>query len=338
MHEGVRVSTPIDLSIIIINYRSAAFTKACLRSIYENNDALHLEIIVVDNASYDGCGAMIAAEFPEVVFIQSAHNLGFAGANNLGIAASHASHLLFLNPDTEVQGKAIDRLFASMKCLPDAGMAGARLLNSDSSVQTSSITAIPSILNQILGTEYLRQAFPKASLWGIKPLFENHQLPVPVDAISGACMMAKRDVVEQAHGFTTDYFMYSEDLDLCLKVKKAGWNVYYVPNAVVVHHGGRSSGSRSESNYAEIMIRRSMYQFMQAHRGRWYAWCFRLASTVAAACRVTLLTLLLPFAIVSRGAAVPRIWKKWAGILGWCIGIQTWTRQQRAVPQNSAAK
>ena len=88
-------------------------------------------------------------------------------------------------------------------------------------------------------------------------------------------MMGKREVIEQVHGFTTSYFMYAEDLDLCLKVKKAGWKVHYIPDAVIVHHGGRSSEWRPESHYAEIMIRKSMYHFMQVHRGRWYAWWFR---------------------------------------------------------------
>jgi len=331
--------TVTDISIIIVNYHSAAFTRACLKSIYENNEALSVEVIVIDNASYDGCGDMVRTHFSQATFIQSAHNLGFAGANNLGIQVSRGTHLLFLNPDTEIQGNAIEKLFRSLASIPGAGIVGARLLNSDLSVQTTSITAFPSILNQVLGAELLRQRFPTLDLWGIKALFEDLNTPVEVDAISGACMMGKREVIEQVHGFTTSYFMYAEDLDLCLKVKKAGWKVHYIPDAVIVHHGGRSSEWRPESHYAEIMIRKSMYHFMQVHRGRWYAWWFRVASTVAAACRVTLLTLMLPFAVVfSRGMAILRVWKKWAGILGWCVGIPTWTDRERPVPQNSIAE
>ena len=323
----------MDISIIIINYHSVTFTRACLKSIYENNDALRLEVIVIDNASYDGCGDMVRAEFPQVIFIQSARNLGFAGANNLGIQASHGTHLLFLNPDTEIQGKAIESLFRSLASMPGAGMAGALLLNSDLSVQTTSITAYPTIINQVLGTEYLRQRFPDAALWGIKPLFENRRTPVAVDAISGACMMAKREAIEQVRGFTADYFMYAEDLDLCLKVKKAGWKVYYVPDAVIVHHGGRSSDSRPESNYAGIMIRESMYHFMQVHRGRLYAWSFRAATALVAVCRLFLLTVLLPASMFSaRGHAVIPIWRKWAGILAWCAGTRIWAHRERSMP------
>ncbi|MGC4053262.1 MAG: glycosyltransferase family 2 protein [Paludibaculum sp.] len=324
---------PVQISVIIINYRSAAFTRACLRSIYAQGPAQSMEVIVIDNATYDGCGEMMSAEYPQATFIQSAQNLGFAGANNLGISVSHGAHLLFLNPDTEIQGDAIGRLFEALAAMPEAGMVGARLLNSDLSVQTSSVTAFPSILNQILGSEYLRQKFPSSSLWGMKPLFEEHSEPVVVDAISGACMLARREVVEQVQGFTTDYFMYAEDLDLCVKVAKAGWKVGYVPDAVIVHHGGQSSGARSESNYADLMIRDSMYQFMEVHRGPAYAWMYRAATILAAACRAALLSLLLPVAVLTpKRARVIRAWKKWIAIVGWGAGIQGWVKRERTGP------
>ena len=165
----------------------------------------------------------------------------------------------------------------------------------------------------------------------MRSLFEHHRTPVAVDAISGACMMARREVIEQVQGFTTDYFMYAEDLDLCLKVKNAGWNVYYVPDAVVVHHGGRSSDSRPESNYAAIMIRESMYQFMRAHRGPLYAWAFRLAITVVTVCRVFCIGVVLAAAsVLRRGSAFYRMWDKWTRILLWCVGLQMWTQRERS--------
>ena len=176
----------MDLSIIIINYHSAEYTKECLRSLFINNRSLKLQVIVVDNASNDGCGEMIRAEFPQVQFIASDKNLGFAGANNLGFSFSRGRYILYLNPDTVIQGDAIEKLHNSLLDLYDASMVGARLLNSDLSIQTTSITAFPSIWNQVLGTDYLRGKFPKASLWGMRPLFEDHHQPVLVDAISGA--------------------------------------------------------------------------------------------------------------------------------------------------------
>ena len=319
----------ISVSVVIVNYNSAAFTEGCLLSIVPNARESCTEIIVIDNASYDGCGEMIAAEFPDVIFVQSPRNLGFARANNLGVTLAHGRYILFLNPDTEIRSSAIEVLRTVLESLPDAGIVGGRLLNSDLSVQTTSITAFPSILNQILGTEALRRRFPKAQLWGMKPLFENCHEPALVDAISGACMMAKREVIESIQGFTTEYFMYAEDLDLCLKVKKAGWNAYYVPDAVIVHHGGQSSNSRSENDYAAIMIRESLFLFMQRHRGWYYACLFRVATAVVAIGRLVLLTLTLPVTSILSARRAFQAWGKWSRILGWCVGFQSWARRQR---------
>jgi GT2 family glycosyltransferase len=326
-----------DVSVIIVNYRSAAFTAACLSSIYRSS-AADCEVIVVDNASYDGCGEMMQAHFPQANFLQSARNLGFAGANNLGASVAHGDYLLYLNPDTEVGPEAIERLRDCLKSTPDAGLAGARLLNSDGSLQTTSVTAFPTIGNQVLGAEYLQRRFPAAKIWGMQALYSGGRTPSVVDAVSGACVMAKRTVIERVQGFTTDYFMYGEDLDLCLKVRQMA-KVYHVPEAVVVHHGGRSSDSRPESNYAAIMIRESMVQFMKISRGSGYALAYRAASGAAAACRMVMLTPLLFLAVRPFARRrVTRRWKKWAGILGWTLGLRTWTRrEQTARPTAHAA-
>jgi N-acetylglucosaminyl-diphospho-decaprenol L-rhamnosyltransferase len=327
---GPEAVTPMpELSIIIINYRSADFTRKCLQSIRANAREMALEIIVIDNASHDECGQIVRTEFPEVVFIQSEENLGFAGANNLGAARSQGRFLLFLNPDTEVQGTALQSLFHALESTPDAAMVGGRLLNSDLSVQTTSITAFPSIINQTFGAESLRRRFPKSALWGMRALFEDHAEPVSVDAISGACMMIRREVFAAVQGFTSEYFMYAEDLDLCLKVSQAGWKVRYVPDAVVVHHGGQSSSSRPESNYAAIMIRESMAQFMKRHNGLLHAATFRVVTGLNAIFRLLILAILSPLAIPAGKRQLFRNrLGKWVGILNWALGLQTWAKRE----------
>ena len=326
-----------EISIVIVNFRSANFTRKCLQSIDAGGARPAVEIFVVDNNSDDGCGQMIRREFRDVTFIQSGRNLGFAGANNLGAARAKGEFLLFLNPDTEIQGTAIQGLLRALRSDLDAAMAGAMLLNSDLSLQTTSITAFPSILNQILGTDSLRRRCPKASLWGMRPLFEKHVAPVAVDAISGACMLIRKSVFNAVRGFTPDYFMYAEDLDLCLKVHQAGWKVLYVPGATIVHHGGQSSSSRQESNYAAVMIRESMAKFMKIHRGRAYAMAFRGATGFSAAARLTLLCALAPVAFLRRrSAALRRGLSKWAGILGWSLGLQTWIERDKCATESSS--
>src|SRR3954454_23444725 len=140
----------MDVSIIIVNWKSKAYLRNCLRSIRAQATPLTTEILVIDNASADGCGAMLADEFPGVHYLESQENLGFALANNLAFAQSLGEKVLFLNPDTELRGSAIDNLSRALDTLPDAGMVGAKLFNSDGSVQTTCITALPSILNQTL--------------------------------------------------------------------------------------------------------------------------------------------------------------------------------------------
>ena len=321
----------MDLSIIIINWNSVAFTRRCLTSIYENAAGLSCEVIVVDNASYDGCEEMVKAEFPQVIFHQSDRNLGFAGANNLAFARSRGRNVLFLNPDTEIQGAALQNLVSSLESLPQAGMVGARLLNSDFSLQTTCVVALPSILNQALSSNYLRKTFPKWKIWGMQSLFAEGNTPVPVEAISGACMLGKREVLEQVGAFTSEYFMYSEDMDLCVKIAKAMWRIYYVPEARIVHHAAGSSALREESNFSSIMLRESLTRFLELHRGRLYASFYRLSTAFIAVCRLFLLAAGLLMAIHPRGYRfLSCAFSKWCAVLAWSVGLTPWVSEQKA--------
>jgi N-acetylglucosaminyl-diphospho-decaprenol L-rhamnosyltransferase len=331
------MNTP-NLSIIIINWRSQAFVRDCLTSIRANIGSLTHEILVVDNASFDGCEKMVRSEFPHVLFIQSKCNLGFAAANNLAFARSSGRNVLFLNPDTEVRGAAIQELVSALECLPDAGMVGARLLNSDGSLQTTCIAAIPVILNQTLNLRCLQRSFPRWKIWGMRALFENNTAPVPVEAISGACMLARREVIHRVGGFRTDYFMYAEDMDLCVTVAHAGWKIYYVPDAAIVHHAGGSSASREESNFSNIMLRQSVTHFFRLYRGPFYAILYRASLAVVAALRI--LALLISFPILIpwwsyRDASLAL--KKWRCIFLWSLGITQWPVRQSLMSKHDSS-
>jgi N-acetylglucosaminyl-diphospho-decaprenol L-rhamnosyltransferase len=320
---------PLALSIIIINWKSQAFVRQCLASICANADAISYEVLVVDNASYDGCEQMLKSEFPKVIFIQSGQNLGFAGANNLAFAVSRGRNVLFLNPDTEIQGTAIQRLISGLESIPGAGMVGAHLLNSDLSLQTTCITAIPSIFNQALDSDYLRKIFPKWRMWGMRTLFEENKEPVPVEAISGACMLARREVVERVGCFSTDYFMYAEDVDLCVKIAKAGWNIYHVPDAMIVHYAGGSSSSHEDSNFSNIMLRESLVRFFTIHRGPFYAVLYRASMVFVSTFRILLLAAVFPI-LICHGSRpfLPRSLSKWRSILVWSLGLTRWVNPQ----------
>jgi len=323
-----------DLSIIIVNYNSADFVLACLRSICKQKCAVAYEVIVVDNASSERCRERLSCDYPDVVFIQSRSNLGFGKANNLGALHSSGEVLLFLNPDTEVRGCAIELLNEHIQKLEKPGAVGCRLLNSDGSLQTSCVQALPTVLNQLLDAEALRRWFPRSSLWGMAALFKAGTAPAEVEAVSGACLMIQREVFDQVGGFSADYFMYGEDLDLCYKTQQAGFRNYYVPGSVIIHHGGGST-NRSVSNFSNVMMRESVYRLLLKSRGRLYSLCYRAGLSGAAVIRMALLLVIYPVWFArGNGGGWAAAFRKWFGILRWGLGLENWIRKydQAATP------
>ncbi len=315
----------IDISIVIVNWNSADYVMECLRSIYEHTSAVSCEVIVVDNASFDGCGDLLAHRYQEVIFIQSESNLGFARANNLGAENAGGDVLLFLNPDTEVRDRAIERLYVQLQSLNNPGVVGCRLLNSDESLQTSCVQSLPTLLNQMLDADVLRRLFPRSSLWGIEALYESGTTPAEVEAVSGACMMMRRSVFDAVGGFSSDYFMYAEDLDLCSRLRRAGFHNYYFPGAIIVHHGGGSS-QQTRSNFSNVMMRESVRRFLSKSSGSLYSECYRFALNGVATIRLALLMLLFP---VSKLKGRKDVWLsafgKWWSILRWSYGLERLT-------------
>ncbi len=296
----------MNLSIIIVNWKSKDYLRPCLTTVFAQTRDVEFEVIVIDSGSFDGCGEMLRERFPQVRFIQSEKNLGFAKANNLAARSARGDALLFLNPDTELPGPAIQTLLAALESLPDAGAVGATLLNTDGTVQTSCIQSFPTILNQVLDAEVLRRRFPHSRLWGMTALFATDGRPQPVAAVSGACVLVRRTAFEKVGGFSEEYFMYGEDLDLSHKLREAGLVNYLVPAAVVVHHGG-SSTAQAPSDFSVVMTRESVWRFLRKTRGRIYAAGYRVAMGMAACARLVLL--------VGRPAA-----RKWRAILKWSLG------------------
>ena len=308
----------IDLSIICVNWNSLDCLLECVASIYEHTRGISFEIIVVDNASPEGRVETINAQFPEVIIVRSETNVGFAGANNLGFRHSRGQHILLLNPDTKLMGAAINIMLEHLKALPDAGIVGCKLLNTDLSVSTSSIQTFPTIVNQLLNVESLRLTFPGCSLWNIAPLFEENLCPIKVDVIPGACMMLKRDVFERAGLLTEDYFMYAEDIDLNYKLRQLGLSSYYIGQAQIVHHGGRSSSRQKVSQWSTVMTYDAMMRFYRMSRGRMYAALYRAAMGFAATVRLTLLVMMFPF---GDRQGIRLAAAKWSTVLKWSLGV-----------------
>lgn len=326
------MQSSLDLSIIIVNWRSAEYTNQCVASILQHTSGLTYEIIVVDNASFDGCNKILQERVPRVIYRQNQRNMGFAVANNLGCESARGENLLFLNPDTMVMGKAIVYLYDALQRLPAAGAVGGRLLNGDGTLQTSCIQAFPTIVNQILASDFLVNRWPEAGIWGAAPLYRQNPEPDEVQVISGACLMVRREVFEKIGGFSDDYFMYAEDIDLCYKIQRAGWKNYYVPEAVVIHFGG-SSSKQANSDFSSVMMRESVWRFFRKTRGKFYGTGYRCAMLASALCRLSALGLFLPVQ-VRRGQWL--VWRsslrKWLAILSWSLWRAAWVKQHGARP------
>jgi GT2 family glycosyltransferase len=316
---------PVDVSIVIVNWNSVAYLKKCLVSVYANTTELQFEIIVVDNASYDGCDTMLQAEFPDVKFIQSTVNLGFAKANNLGASRATGRFLLFLNPDTSVVGDAVAELMCVFTSHPDAAVVGCRLLNADLSIQMSCVQAFPTILSEVLDNGYLREKFPNSSLWGTEALSSVGTGTAQVECVSGACLMIRQGVFAAVGGFSTVFFMYVEDRDLCFKTSQLGYKTYYVGGTTVIHYSGSSSQSRAENNFATVMRLESLLEFMRQRRGSLYAWMYRFSAGVSAVVKVAFLgTLVILRQRRVGNSDVLCAFRKWVRVLRWAVGLESW--------------
>jgi GT2 family glycosyltransferase len=311
----------MDLSIIIVNWKSADYLRACIESIYRETTGIDFEAIVVDNASGDDSERMVGEEFPQAQFIQCGENLGFARANNLGFGHATGDCVLFLNPDTELRRNVLAQMVKHLRADLIVGAVGARLLNTDGSLQASCVQALPTISNQVFDSELLRRCFPNWRGWGTQALFQKKLSPADVDAISGACFMVKRTVFERAGMFSEEYFMYSDDLDLSFKIRKQGYIIQYLNDCEVIHHGGKSSSKR-EDYFADLLQRESLAKFFEATRGRFYCYAYRGALALVSMVRLLLVVLLF---LVGKHhiqhMSSRLIIGKWWKILRWSIGV-----------------
>jgi GT2 family glycosyltransferase len=313
----------VNLSIIFVNWNSVDFLRECIASIVANTRKTSFEIIVVDNASTQAGVESLRDDFPTVAIIKSERNLGFAAANNLGFDHASGEYVLFLNPDTLLVGPTIDLLMEAIRELPHAGIVGCKMLNTDLSVQITSIQKFPTILNQLFNSEYLHLWWPGCPLWDIAPLFSDRASLVKVDVVPGACMLLQSRVFAEVGMFSEDYFMYAEDLDLNFKLRKAGYTNYYIGAATIIHHGGRSSSRQKVSHWATRMKFQAMTRYYRKNRGRSYEIAYRTMMSCAAMGRLTILGLMYPFG--------DRIWdkqalgnalEKWKIVLQCAVGRQ----------------
>jgi hypothetical protein len=304
-----------SLSFILVNWNCLAFTEQCIAAIYDTVTDVDYEVIVVDNASGDRPCQSLADRFPSVRLILSQENLGFGGANNLAARVASGQFLFFLNPDTILLQDGAKRAYQILESRPDAGIVGCRFLNSDGSLQLSSVQAFPSVSNQLLANRRLQQWWP--STQGKAALYVKTSNAVSaVDVVSGAGLLIRKQIFDDVGGFSKEYFMYAEEVDLCYKVHRAGFKVLHCGAAQVIHFGGQSTKQCGEG-YADLAMRESIHQFLLRTQGATSAAGYRAALIAGAALRMSVLGIVFPFLRRGRRQTALTAMRKWRRIARW---------------------
>jgi GT2 family glycosyltransferase len=235
-------AAPVDLSIVIVTWNVRALVLDCLDSVFARRDGLALEVLLVDNGSADGTAAAVRQQYPAVEVIEPGENLGFPRANNLAAARARGRHVLFLNPDTVVGEGALRACVDALDSDPAVGVVGCRLVYPDGVVQLESGRRIYRLRHLATELFYLHLLFPRSRLFAHQVIGEwDHRDDRDVEAVSGAFLMARREVVAAVGGLPDDLFMYHEDMAFCLRAGRAGWRVRFLGSVDTVHLGGGSS-------------------------------------------------------------------------------------------------
>jgi len=259
-----------DFSIVLVCWNNKEYLKPCLESLYEGNLRSRFDVVVVDNGSTDGSQEMLREEFPEVKIIQNDHNVGLGKASNQGIEATTGRYVLLLNNDTLVNGLSLDTMVEYLDSHAEAGAVGGRLLNPDGSFQAAD-SKFPS-----LSEEFLISTRIGAFFW---PSYPDRTFSVEVktvDWLGSACVLIRRSALGQIGLLDEEYFIYGDEADLQFRLKKAGWNVYYLPNVTTIHYGGRSMDRWKRRK----MVYRGKMLFFRKNYGEFKTWVLRIMLAV----------------------------------------------------------
>jgi hypothetical protein len=265
----------IDLSIAIVSYNTKGLLRDCLQSVYDNTGPVDSEVFVVDNNSQDGSADMVAEEFPQAVLIRNLNNRGFAAANNQALNQAKGRYSMLLNSDTLVRPGAFEKLTAFMDKHEQAGYCGPKLLNGDSSLQPSA-RRFPTPWTGTFAMLGLDQRRPNSRHALNDPAHLDAHQPVQADWLSGACLVVRKEAMEQVGLMDESYFLYFEENDWCLRMYRKGWTGWYVPDAEVVHLGGQSVGEDKQnapfSGDHPLYWVQSRRKYMHKHYGTFGVW------------------------------------------------------------------
>lgn len=258
----------MKLTIVIVSYNVCHMLEQCLRAVNRALEGMEGEVVVVDNASTDGSMDYLRPRFPGVRFMAGRENVGFSRANNLAIRQTEGDYVLLLNPDTLVAEDTLRQCVAFLDAHPSVGATGVRMLNSDGSFAPESRRGLPTPFTSFCKMCGLGTLFPRSHVFGRYYMrYLDVEEASPIEVISGAFCMVRRQALDQVGLLDEDFFMYGEDIDLSYRLLRGGWENYYLP-CTILHYKGEST-VKSSFRYVHVFYE-AMLIFFNKHYGRRY--------------------------------------------------------------------
>ena len=259
-----------DISICIVSHSTRDLLDGCLSSLFGSETCARFEVWVIDNGSHDGTLEMLAARYPQIRLIVLASNEGYTRPMNKGLQSASGRYLMQLNPDTLINPGMLDTLLEFMEAHPEAGICTPKVLNRDGSLQRQCRRSAARPWDVFTYFSGLSRLFPHSRLMG-RYLMTYMDVDVihPAEAVSGSCMLIRRAVVEQIGYLDERFYAYQEDADFCFWARQAGWEIFYVPTASLVHFGGQ--GGSLHAPYSAILAwHRSYYLYYRKNLAKDY--------------------------------------------------------------------
>lgn len=268
----------LTISIIVVSFNTINLLQRCLHTIKQEATDIKHEVIVIDNNSQDGSADWIEQNMPDIRLIRSRENLGFAAANNLGFSHARGQYIVLLNPDAFLTNNALVNAVRAMQMNPTLGLAGAHLIGEDGQWQPSA-RMFPSLLNHLLNLSGLAAKYPHSRFFGrVDYTWADHEQAMQVDWVPGAFSIIRREVLDQIGFFDEQFFLYYEEVDLCHRIKAAGFTIWYLPDVTVMHVGGACSEALPELTRSNKGRQVTLWQFRSAllfyrkHYGFLHTW------------------------------------------------------------------
>ncbi len=274
-----------DLSVIIVSWNTRELLQQCLETLIAHTTGVTFDVYVIDNDSADKSADMVAAAFPQVHLIRNRENAGFSRANNQGIRASRGRYVALLNPDTRLIEDVFTPLVRHADAVGHTAAVGPKILNRDEqTVQYVCARNEPNLFYDFCRMTGLERRFPRSRLFGGEYMtYWAHDSQRRVEGLCGACMVVNREAIEEAGLMDEDQFLYSDEIEWCMRFRSHGWHVRYYPEAQIVHYGEEST--RQTRHRAALEIHKSRWNLYRKHRGAIYAAVFCMQVAWISACK-----------------------------------------------------